>query len=175
MTLGREDEDEESRKLHTLMAFILGVQGGPESTRMPRDVFRVVLDMLMPLWDPLRRRNAGRGGKASKSNQKNQIAFTIILSSFIFSTTPPCRNYLTLVSYKAMRFTTAFPPPPITDPPSSPPNPSARTRLMTRGGFPYVSSSSSVSPSSSVPFPSSTFSATILRFVPVYTCGSTER
>jgi len=26
---------------------------------MPRDVFRVVMDLLMPTWDPLGRKNAG--------------------------------------------------------------------------------------------------------------------
>jgi hypothetical protein len=59
---GGEDEDdeeeEESRKLRTLMAFLLGVEGGWENAGMPRDVFRVVLDLLMPTWDPLRRKDA---------------------------------------------------------------------------------------------------------------------
>ena len=62
---GGEDEDdeeeEESRKLRTLMAFLLGVEGGWENAGMPRDVFRVVLDLLMPSWDPLRRRDTGAG------------------------------------------------------------------------------------------------------------------
>jgi len=30
---------------------------------MPRDVFRVVLNMLMPSWDPLRRGGVGDGGE----------------------------------------------------------------------------------------------------------------
>ena len=37
------------------MAFLLGVEGGLKNEGMPRDVFRVVLDFLMPPWDPLRR------------------------------------------------------------------------------------------------------------------------
>ena len=41
------------------MAFLLGMEGGWKSAGMLRGVFRVVLDLLMPSWDPLRRRNAG--------------------------------------------------------------------------------------------------------------------
>ena len=48
------------KKFRNLMAFVLGMEGGPENTGMPRDVFRgVVLDLLMPTWDPLRRKSAG--------------------------------------------------------------------------------------------------------------------
>ena len=50
---GDEDEEEERRKLRVTMAFICGL----EREGMPRDVFRVVLDLLMPSWDPLRRRS----------------------------------------------------------------------------------------------------------------------
>jgi len=46
----------EARKLRTLMWFLLGVEGEPEGVGMPRDVFPVVLDLLMPLWNPLRRK-----------------------------------------------------------------------------------------------------------------------
>ena len=57
---GQEDEEgegegEETRKLHTALAFMCGL--GREG--MPRDVFGVVFDLLMPSWDPLRRKNAG--------------------------------------------------------------------------------------------------------------------
>jgi hypothetical protein len=54
---GEEDEEdwEESRRLRTALAFMCGF--GREG--MPRDVFRVVLELLMPHWDPLRRKNAG--------------------------------------------------------------------------------------------------------------------
>ena len=41
-------------KDRSLLAFLLGM-AGPENTGMPRDVFRVLLDFLMPTWDPLRR------------------------------------------------------------------------------------------------------------------------
>ena len=50
-----EDEGEECRKLRTALTFMCGL--GREG--MPRDVFGVVLDLLMPSWDPLRRKNAG--------------------------------------------------------------------------------------------------------------------
>jgi len=52
-----EDEEEESRKLRTTLAFMCWV--GREG--MPQDVFRVVVDLLMPSWDPLRRGIAGAG------------------------------------------------------------------------------------------------------------------
>ena len=58
-----EDEDEESRKLRTLLAFLIGMQGGPEGEGMPRDVFRVAMDLLMPSWDAFRRGVVGDGGK----------------------------------------------------------------------------------------------------------------
>ena len=48
--VGGPDEDEEGekgRKLHSLYAFLFGL-GGPKGKSMPRDVFRVVMDLLMP-------------------------------------------------------------------------------------------------------------------------------
>jgi hypothetical protein len=56
-------EEEEDRKLRTTLTFLLGLGGGPEGEGMPRDVFRVVLDMLMPRWDPLRRGLSGDEGQ----------------------------------------------------------------------------------------------------------------
>ena len=50
-----EKEKESRRKLRTALAFLCGV----ERAGMPRDVFRVVLDLVMPAWDPLRRRGGG--------------------------------------------------------------------------------------------------------------------
>ena len=52
-----EEEEEEGRTFRSMLAFVFGMEGGPEDTGMPRDVFRVVLDVLMPTWDPLRRKN----------------------------------------------------------------------------------------------------------------------
>ena len=57
---GEQEDDKEGeggRKLHTTLAFmcVVGREG------MPRDVFRVVIDLLMPSWDPLRRKDAGAG------------------------------------------------------------------------------------------------------------------
>jgi len=50
------EDEEEGRKFRTMLTFLLGMGGGPEGNGMPRDVFRVVLDMLMPVWDPVRKR-----------------------------------------------------------------------------------------------------------------------
>jgi len=52
-TDGEDEEDEEGeegRKLSTTLAFMCGV--GREG--MPWDIFRMVMDLLMPSWDPLR-------------------------------------------------------------------------------------------------------------------------
>ena len=55
---GHDDgKEEECRKLHTALAFMCGL--GREG--MPRDVFRVVMDLLMPPWDPLRRKGTSAG------------------------------------------------------------------------------------------------------------------
>lgn len=43
------------KKCGNLLAVLLGMEGGPNGEGMPRDVFRVVLDFLMPSWDPLQR------------------------------------------------------------------------------------------------------------------------
>jgi len=51
---GGQDE-EEDLKFHTTLTFLLGLEGGPKGEGMPRDVFLVVLNLLMPRCDPLRR------------------------------------------------------------------------------------------------------------------------
>ena len=61
-----EEEEEEVRKLRTTLAFMCGV--GREG--MPRDMFRVVMDLLMPPWDPLRRKNAGTVPPVQKGQQE---------------------------------------------------------------------------------------------------------
>lgn len=52
---GQNLEDEEGgSKLRALLASVVGLGGGPEGDVMPRDVYYVLLDLLMPSWDPLR-------------------------------------------------------------------------------------------------------------------------
>ena len=58
---GEEEQEQEGRTLRSMLAFLFGMEGGPESTGMPRGVFRVVLDLLMPTWDPLRLDSGGAG------------------------------------------------------------------------------------------------------------------
>jgi len=53
-------QGEERRKLRTMLAFLVGIEG----SGLPRDVFRLVMDLLMPSWDPLRRGVAGMGPQA---------------------------------------------------------------------------------------------------------------
>jgi len=53
LTSGQDEA--EDRNFHTTQTFLLGMDGGSEGEGMPRDVFWVVLDMLMPRWDLLRR------------------------------------------------------------------------------------------------------------------------
>jgi hypothetical protein len=45
---GHGDENEEGCKLRTMLAFLFTIGGGPEGHGMPHDVFRIVLDLLMP-------------------------------------------------------------------------------------------------------------------------------
>ena len=52
---GRDARGEERRKLRNLVAFLIGMEGGPKGEGMPRDIFPVVMDFIMPPWDPLRR------------------------------------------------------------------------------------------------------------------------
>lgn len=54
-----ENDEEEDAKLRTLLAFLSGVGGGSDGESMPREMFRLVLEFLMPSWDPLRRGVAG--------------------------------------------------------------------------------------------------------------------
>ena len=59
-----------------MLAFLLGIDGGPENTGMPRDVFRVVLDLVMPSWDPLRREKTVAAAKdeGSAGNTKKVLS-----------------------------------------------------------------------------------------------------
>lgn len=50
---GGQQDEEEGRQLRTMLAFVVGMEGGFEGQGMPRDMFRVMLDFLMPMWDPL--------------------------------------------------------------------------------------------------------------------------
>jgi hypothetical protein len=61
-----EEEREKSRKLRTTLAFMCGL--GREG--MPQDVFRFVMDLLMPSWDPLRRKNAATGLKMGLAGEE---------------------------------------------------------------------------------------------------------
>ena len=60
---GKKRARERRCKLRTFLVFVLGMGGGLEGEGMPRDVFRVMLDMLMPLEDPLRLGIVGEGGE----------------------------------------------------------------------------------------------------------------
>jgi len=63
---GGQTDEEEACKFRSMIAFLLAMEGGPKGEGMPyamRVVFRVVLDLLMPAWDPLRRGVVGDGGQ----------------------------------------------------------------------------------------------------------------
>ena len=49
--------DQNDDDLRIMLAFLVGMEGGG----MPRDVFRVMLGLLVPPWDPLRRKAQGGG------------------------------------------------------------------------------------------------------------------
>ena len=61
-----DEDDEGGRKFQTMLTFLLGNGGGPEGDGMPRDVFRVALDLTMPAWDPLRKLGAPRCNSRAK-------------------------------------------------------------------------------------------------------------
>lgn len=54
-----KDEDEGGRNFRNLLAFLVGKGGGPGSKDMPAGVFRIVLDLLIPSWDPRRKHGNG--------------------------------------------------------------------------------------------------------------------
>lgn len=54
------------------LAFVTGMGGGPEGGGMPRDVFRVVVDMLMPRWDPQRKLPGSGGSAASQQGEEEE-------------------------------------------------------------------------------------------------------
>jgi len=53
--VGRKKRANRRRKFSAMLAFPLGMAGGPENEGMPGDVFRVVMAFVMPSWEPLRR------------------------------------------------------------------------------------------------------------------------
>ena len=55
MAVGRKKRANRRRKFSAMLAFFLGIIDGPQNEGMPRDVFRVVMDFVMPSWDPLRK------------------------------------------------------------------------------------------------------------------------
>jgi hypothetical protein len=67
------EHEEEDRKLRTTLAFLFGKEGGAKGEGMPRDVFRVVMDMLMPSWDPLRLGIVGTGASAIGQKKRRQV------------------------------------------------------------------------------------------------------
>ena len=57
---GHNGDEEESRRFRITLIFFTGIGRGDG---VPGDVFRLVLDLLMPTWDPLRRGTGGGGGQ----------------------------------------------------------------------------------------------------------------
>ena len=55
---GEANENKKAYELRTLVAFLVGLGEGPEGqavSQLPGGVFVLVMTMLMPRWDPLRR------------------------------------------------------------------------------------------------------------------------
>ena len=71
VTGANKNTKERRRQFSNIMAFLVGMEVGPKGAAMQRDVFRVVLDYVMPIWDPLRGGIAGswpslEGGNGDK-------------------------------------------------------------------------------------------------------------
>ena len=54
---GHNEGEEEASKLCSMVGFILGIgiEGMPESKSLSASVFRTVMGLVMPSWDPLRK------------------------------------------------------------------------------------------------------------------------
>ena len=65
---GADEEGKREPQARTALAFMCGV--GREG--MPRDVFRVVMDLVMPSWDPLRRKNADTGRRTRSCRRRTK-------------------------------------------------------------------------------------------------------
>eukprot|EP00624_Nannochloropsis_granulata_P001445 evm.model.NODE_17242_length_7764_cov_16.608450.2 len=63
MPVRRKKKTDDHRKFSGMLGFLLGREGGSNGEGMPRDVFRMVMDFVMPKWDPLRRGIVGEGGE----------------------------------------------------------------------------------------------------------------
>jgi hypothetical protein len=50
--------EEQQRRLHTAVAFVVGIDG-PKGKTLPAGLFVGIMDFLMPFWDPLRERTGG--------------------------------------------------------------------------------------------------------------------
>jgi hypothetical protein len=56
LTGGLSEEAKKWYNFRSMIVFLLEMGGGPKGEGMPRDVFRgLLMDLLMPVWDPLRR------------------------------------------------------------------------------------------------------------------------
>lgn len=71
VTGANKNTKERRQQFSNAMAFLVGMGVGPKGAGMERDVFRVVMDYVMPIWDPLRDGIAGswpslEGGNGEK-------------------------------------------------------------------------------------------------------------
>ena len=61
-----------------MLAFVIGMGEGPQGQGMPRDVFRLLMDLLTPRSDPLQIRGSctqpseNQDGAGKKKNKKKQ-------------------------------------------------------------------------------------------------------
>ena len=65
-----QNDDKEIGNFRARLKVLLEMVTGPDGTVLPRDLFRTVLDFVMPMWDPLRR--AGRAGRGQQQQHQQE-------------------------------------------------------------------------------------------------------
>ena len=67
-----QNNDEQTHNFRFMLQVLLGMVTGPDGMILPGDLFRVVLDFLMPTWDPLRRAGGARGQQPQQQQEPPQ-------------------------------------------------------------------------------------------------------
>jgi len=70
MPAAGQNDDKEIGKYRARLKVLLEMVTRPDGTVLPRDLFRTVLDFVMPMWDPLRR--AGRAGRGQHQQEEEE-------------------------------------------------------------------------------------------------------
>lgn len=62
-------DEEEAKKLHAVVQYVLHAEEVGETGGMAPDVYEELMEMMTPLWHPIRRNNKGEGGSGDKMRE----------------------------------------------------------------------------------------------------------